>query len=104
MQSARKAPKVIDVNLTKLSGAWNMDRLDGFVLVLHGNAGQYQSTSIRTEGNKGRCGFTKAVPPGDYELRMSVLRNPITVSVPEQPKASLTLDIKMGNTTTIQFR
>jgi polar amino acid transport system substrate-binding protein len=101
---AKRAPKTIDVNVTKLSGAWDMDRLDGFDLALNGPVGQYRSTSIRTEGNKGHCKFTNPVPPGEYKLNMSVLRTPKTVSVPELPKASLTMDINLGSMPTIQFR
>ncbi len=100
----KQAPKNINVILTKLSGAWNMDRLDGFVLVLYGPKGQFQSTPILTEGNKGNCRFTTAVPPGDYQLKMSVLRNPISVPVPELEKTSLTLYINMGGSTTVQFK
>jgi ABC-type amino acid transport substrate-binding protein len=101
---AKKAPKLINVNITRLSGTWDMDRLDGFDLVLYGPAGQYQSTSIRTEGNKGHCKFTNPVPPGEYKLKMSVLRTPTTVPVPELPKASLTMDIILGSRPTIELR
>jgi polar amino acid transport system substrate-binding protein len=49
----KEAPKTIDVSITKLNGSWDMDRLDGFDLVLNGPTGKYRSTSIRTEGNTG---------------------------------------------------
>jgi len=100
----KRVPKTINVIITKLSGAWDMDRLDGFDLVLNGPVGRYRSTSIRTEGNKGHCKFANPVPPGEYKLNMSVLRTPKTVSVPELPKASLTMDINLGSMPTIQFR
>jgi ABC-type amino acid transport substrate-binding protein len=98
----KKAPKTINVNITKVSGAWNMDRFDGFVLVLRGPAGQYQSNSINTEGNRGTCKFTQPVPPGEYTLNLSIIRMSMTVTVPELSKASLTMDMRLPGT--IQFR
>ncbi len=41
-EALKKSPKTITVAINKLSGAFNMDRLDGFVLVLQGPAGNYQ--------------------------------------------------------------
>jgi len=40
-EAKKKASKTINVNITKVSGKWNMDRLDGFVLVLQGPSGRY---------------------------------------------------------------
>jgi ABC-type amino acid transport substrate-binding protein len=102
--AARKAPKVINVNLRKLSGAWNMDRLDGFVLVINGAAGQYQSTPILTEGNSGHCKFATPVPPGEYRLNISILKMQTTVPVPELPKTSLTMTMTFGGKNTVEFK
>ena len=99
-----KSPKSISVNITKLSGNWNMDRLDGFVLVLEGSTGRYESTPILTEGNKGNCRFTRPVPPGEYRLNISILRMVATVPVPELPKSTLTMDLNISSKVTIMFR
>jgi arginine/lysine/histidine transporter system substrate-binding protein len=91
-----KSPKSISVNITKLSGAFNMDRLDGFVLVLQGSSGAYQSEPILTNGNKGHCKFTKPVPPGEYKLNMSIFKMTTTVTVPELAKSALTMDMNIA--------
>lgn len=104
VEELKNKPKTIKVRLTKLSGAWPMDRLDGFVLVLNGPKGQYQSSPILTEGNKGTCDFTKPVPPGDYKLHISILKMDTDVPVPALAKSSLTMDMKFGGRTTVQFK
>jgi len=100
----RKAAKTISVNITKLSGEWDMSRLDGFVLVLNGTSGAYQSTPILTDGNKGNCKFTRPVPPGEYMLNLSILKMTAKVPVPPLPKLTLTLDLKIAKELTIQFK
>ncbi len=103
--AAKKAPKTINVSINKSGGSWNMDRLDGFVLVLEGASGSYQSTPILTEGNHGNCKFTKAVPPGEYKLNMSILRMTAKVPVPDLAKTSLAMDLNIsGSGISIQFR
>ncbi len=94
-EALRKAPKAINVNINKISGEFSMDRLDGFVLVLEGATGKYQSQPILTNGNRGNCKFTQPVPPGDYRLNMSILRMTTTVTVPDLPKSSLTMDMNI---------
>ena len=74
-----------------------MDRLDGFVLVLEGQDGRYQSTPILTEGNKGNCRFTQPVPPGDYRLAMSIFKMVTKVTVPDLPKSSLMMDMRVSS-------
>lgn len=101
----RKAAKAISVNIIKSGGNWNMDRLDGFVLVLEGDTGRYESTPILTEGNRGNCKFTRPVPPGDYRLNMSILRMTTKVPVPDLPKTSLVVDLNIsGGGIAIQFK
>jgi ABC-type amino acid transport substrate-binding protein len=92
----KKAPKNISVSIQKISGAFSMDRMDGFVLVLEGASAKYKSTPILTDGNKGSCKFTQPVPPGDYKLAMSILQFVKTITVPEMPKGSLTMDMKVA--------
>ena len=92
----RKSPKTISVTINKLGGTFNMDRLDGFVLVLQGPAGAYQSTPILTEGNKGNCRFSQPVPPGDYKLNMNILKLTTTVTVPDLPKNALAMTMNIS--------
>lgn len=100
----KRGPKTINVNLQKLSGNWRMDRLDGFVLVLNGPSGSYQSTPILTEGNSGNCRFSRPVPPGDYTLNFSILGMTAKVSVPLLAKSSLSMNISIGNGISIVFK
>ena len=93
----KKAPKSISVTIQKISGAFSMDRLDGFVLVLEGADGKYQSTPILTEGNKGNCRFNQPVPPGDYRLAMNIFKMVTKVTVPDLAKASLAMDMKVAS-------
>ena len=93
----KKAPKSVSVRIKKISGTVDMDRLDGFVLVLEGPRGTYQSTSIRTEENRGNCSFTQPVPPGEYWLAAKVLYKGIkTITIPDNPKSSLVLNMKLS--------
>lgn len=102
---AKKSPKTISVTINKQSGSWPMDRLDGFVFVLEGASGRYQSTPILTEGNRGNCKFIKPVPPGDYQLKVSILNNlVITVPVPALAKSSLAMEFNIAAKSTISFK
>jgi ABC-type amino acid transport substrate-binding protein len=96
IEEMKKAPKSISVTIQKISGAFSMDRLDGFVLVLEGASAKYQSTPILTDGNRGSCKFTQPVPPGDYKLAMSIFKLVKTITVPEMPKSSLAMDMKVS--------
>jgi polar amino acid transport system substrate-binding protein len=103
-ESLKTAPKTIDVNITKVTGSWNMDRLDGFQLVLEGEEGRYQSTPILTEGNRGKCRFNTPVPPGDYTLNISILKMTTTVPVPKLSQKSLSMNLRIARDTTISFK
>jgi len=96
-EALKKAPKSISVAINKLSGAFSMDRLDGFVLVLQGARGVYQSTPILTEGSRGNCRFTQPVPPGEYKLNMSIFRMTTNVTIPDLPKASLAMTMNISS-------
>jgi len=93
----KKAPKSISVSIQKISGAFSMDRLDGFILVLEGPQGKYQSTPILTEGNRGNCKFAQPVPPGEYRLAMSIFKMVTTVTVPDLSKISLGMDMRVSS-------
>lgn len=93
----KNAPKSINVVIQRISGAFSMDRLDGFVLVLDGAKGKYQSTPILTDGNRGNCKFTQPVPPGEYRLAMSIFKMVTTVTVPDLSKSSLAMDMRVSS-------
>ncbi len=105
-QDAKKrAPKTISVSLNKLSGAWRMDSLDGFQLMLQGPNGKYQSTGIYTDGNHGTCKFATPVPPGEYSLQMPISRVPTKVQVPDLAQTSLSMTMNIsGGTISITFK
>ncbi len=100
----KTAPKTIAVNITKVTGNWKMDRLDGFQFVLVGEGGRYVSDHIMTEGNTGKCRFNTPVPPGDYTLDISILQMQTTVPVPKLSKKSLTMNMRIARDTTITFK
>jgi ABC-type amino acid transport substrate-binding protein len=93
----KKAPKTITVHIQKISGAFHMDRLDGFVLVLEGPQGKYQSAPILTDGNRGSCKFTQPVPPGDYRFVMNIFHLDTTVTIPDLPKSSIVLEMQVSS-------
>jgi ABC-type amino acid transport substrate-binding protein len=93
IEELKISPKRVDVRINKKSGSFKMDRLDGFVLVLEGPSGTYQSTPILTEGNSGNCRFTKPVPPGEYKLNMDIFKTTTTVQIQKFPKDALSMTI-----------
>ena len=95
-EALRRSPKRIDVTITKISGNFKMDRLDGYVLVLEGASGKYQSTPILTEGNKGNCKFNTPIPPGEYKLNMSIFQTTATVTIQEYPKTTLAMTMSVS--------
>ncbi len=99
----KTAPKTIAVSITKVTGDWKMDRLDGFQLVLVGEGGRYVSDHIMTEGNRGKCKFSTPVPPGDYTLDISILGINTTVPVPKLSKESLSMNMRISRDVTITF-
>ncbi len=96
-EALRKSPKNLTVTINKLSGAFNMDRLDGFVLVLQGSGGTFQSAPILTDGPKGNCRFPQPIPPGEYKLNMSILKLITTVTIPDLPKSSLAMTMNISS-------
>ncbi len=98
-EALRNAPKEVVFNFIKTSGGFNMDRLDGFQLVLAG-ARSHQSTPILTSGNRGSCRLS-AVPPGQYNLSMSIFRLNTTVTIPAIAARVITFDMNIGATITI---
>jgi ABC-type amino acid transport substrate-binding protein len=105
-EALKKSPKNISVIINKIKGGreFNMDRLDGFVLVLEGPAGKYQSDSIRTEGDRGTCRFTTPIPPGEYKLVLKIFQTTATVTVLDLPKSSLTMTMNISRDISITLK
>jgi ABC-type amino acid transport substrate-binding protein len=99
-----QSPKNISVGITKVSGAWKMDMLDGFQLRLQGPKGTFQSTGIYTDGNHGTCKINQ-VPPGEYSLQMPISRTPQKLQIPELAKTSLQMEMTIvGSNITITIK
>jgi hypothetical protein len=95
-EALKESPKSVACAILKTGGSFSMDRLDGFQLVLEGAAGNFQSTPILTEGNKGNCKFSQPIPPGDYKLNMSIFKMVTNVNIPKMPTKTLTLEMNIG--------
>jgi hypothetical protein len=95
-EALKKAPKSITVSIVKSSGAFSMDRLDGFQLVLEGPNGTFQSAPILTNGNRGSCRFPQRIPPGEYKMAMSIFKMTTNVKVPELAKNSIAMDMRVS--------
>ncbi len=98
-EALRNAPKEVVFNFIKTGGGFNMDRLDGFQLVLAG-AKSYQSTPILTSGNRGSCRLS-GVPPGQYNLSMTIFRLNTTVTIPAIAARVIAFDMNIGAGITI---
>jgi ABC-type amino acid transport substrate-binding protein len=102
-----KSPKTINVAIIKVKGGreFNMDRLDGFQLVLQGEGGVYKSTGIRTDGDRGNCEFKTPVPPGEYKLdMMSIFQTTAKVVVPDLAKSVLAMELKIAQDISITLK
>ena len=104
LREAQNQPKKINVKISKLSGTWKMNTLDGFDMSLEGASGKFKTTPILTEGNRGTCRFPNPIPPGEYTLDFPKMKLKAKVTVPALPKSSLTMDLKLAQNPTIQFQ
>ncbi len=98
-EALKEVPKDVTFTFVKSSGNFNMDRLDGFVLVLAG-AQSFQSTPILTNGNHGSCKLG-AVPPGEYRLSMSIFKLNTTVKIPKTATRTILFEMNIGAGITI---
>ncbi len=98
-EALKGAPKDVTFNFIKTGGSWNMERLDGFQVVLAG-AQSYQSTPIMTNGPRGSCKIS-GVAPGDYRLNISIFRLSTDVKIPKIPARAITFDVSISNTIAI---
>ncbi len=96
----KESPKDVTFNFIKTSGNFNMDRLDGYQVVLAG-AQSYQSSPILTSGTRGSCKLS-AVPPGEYKLSMSIFKLNTTVKIPKSPARAITFEMNIGASISIQ--
>jgi len=96
-EALKKAPKSVACNIVKTGGTFNMDRLDGFELVLEGpNSSRFRSTPILTSGSRGNCRFSEPIPPGEYKLAMSIFKMTTTVPIPEVASKTVILDMTIA--------
>lgn len=96
VETLKESPKSIACVINKTGGSFSMDRLDGFQLVLEGTAGNFQSTPILTDGNKGNCKFNQPIPTGNYKLNMTIFKMVTNVEIPKMPTKTLTLEMNIG--------
>jgi hypothetical protein len=101
-EALKDAPKDVTFNFVKTGGTFNMERLDGYQVVLVGEQ-SYQSSPILTNGPRGSCKIG-SVPPGEYRLNMSIFRLNTTVKIPKSPARVITFDMNIGGTITITQR
>jgi ABC-type amino acid transport substrate-binding protein len=96
-EALKKSAKTISVTLVNNRKDVVTDSLEGFELVLEGPSGQYKSTPLMTNGNRGTCKFTKPIPPGVYTLdMMRAFRTSAKVEILPLPKSALAMDISVG--------
>jgi ABC-type amino acid transport substrate-binding protein len=98
-EALKLAPKDVTFNFIKTGGAWNMERLDGYQVVLQG-AQSFQSTPILTNGPRGSCRIGQ-VAPGDYRMNISIFRLSTEVKIPKIPAKAITFDVSISNTIAI---
>jgi ABC-type amino acid transport substrate-binding protein len=104
-EALMNAPKSVIIEMVKTGGAnFDMSRLDGFVAELVGPGNAYKSEPILTNGNKGTIRFPIAVPPGKYELRMSILKLTNEIPIPKKASKAITFDMTIGSTIRITER
>jgi TonB family protein len=88
-------PIVVDIKST--STDFNMDLLQGTVLVLEApDTTRYQSSPILIEGTQGNCEFSELIPPGKYTLLMSLFALRNDVAIPSTPHPAVTLHLNIG--------
>jgi ABC-type amino acid transport substrate-binding protein len=98
-EAMKDAPKDVTFNFIKTGGSWNMERLDGYQVVLQG-AQSFQSTPILTNGPRGSCKIS-GVGPGDYRLNISIFKLSTEVKIPRIAARAITFDVSISNTIAI---
>ncbi len=102
-EQLKEAPKDITFDLVKTSGNFNMERLDGYQVILVGERSSFQSTPILTNGPRGSCRLAN-VPPGEYRLSMPIFKLNTTVKIPKSASRTITFDMNIGAGITITQR
>jgi ABC-type amino acid transport substrate-binding protein len=104
-EALTNSPKSVIIEMVKTGGAnFDMSRLDGYVAELVGPGNTYKSEPILTNGNKGTIKFPTAVPPGKYELRMTILHLTNEIPIPKKASKSMVFDMSIGSTIRIAER
>ena len=94
-QALKDSPKEITFTFIKLSGTFNMERLDGFQLNLVGDQ-TFQSNPILTTGNRGSCKLN-GVPPGEYRLSMPIFKLNTSIKIPNLPSRTVAFDMNISS-------
>ena len=104
-EALKTVPKSVSVSIeSSEEQAFDISRLDGYVLVLEDNDGTYRSTPILTDGGKGQCKFDRPIPVGDYKLKVGILNITVPFSIPDLPKSEIALKINLAKTITMTFQ
>lgn len=104
-EKLKDSPKAIVIEMVKQpSAAFNMERLDGYQAELVGPTGSFKSEPILTNGNRGTIRFPVAVPPGKYELRMSIFKFNKEIPLPRKAAKAITFDMSIGSSISIVER
>jgi len=104
-EALKDSPKTIVIDMLKTAGAaFSMDRLDGYQAELAGPTTTFKSEPILTNGNKGTIKFPTAVPPGKYELRMSIFKFAKEIPIPRKASKAIAFDMSIGKEITITER
>jgi len=94
-QALKDSPKEVTFTFIKVSGTFNMERLDGFQLNLVGDQ-TFQSNPILTSGNRGSCKLN-GVPPGEYRLGMPIFKLNTSIKIPNLPSRTVAFDMNISN-------
>jgi ABC-type amino acid transport substrate-binding protein len=98
-EALKDAPKSVTIEMVKTAAAnFPMDRLDGYVAELVGSTGSFKSEPILTNGNRGTVKFPTAVPPGKYELRMSIFKIIQEIPIPKKAAKAVAFTMTIGQT------
>jgi TonB family protein len=88
--------KPIVVDIKNIDTDFNMDLLQGTVLVLEASDNRkYQSSPILINGNQGNCEFPEMVPAGNYALITSIFASRKDVVIPPTPYRVVSLHMNM---------
>lgn len=98
MAAAMKTPKVVTFRILRSQAykEFDMSRLDGFQIVLHGRDSDrvITSTPVLTQGNSGRCQLNAL--PGKYSLSFKPIGLNAELEIPMDPAKNVTFTINIS--------